>query len=188
MAPEGKKTADRKTRGKPPERKEAFRRRSTQPASRVASSLVSSAMRAKGFAQAEVVTRWAHIVGPELAESTVPVSLRFPRGSRMGATLVVRCPSAFAPLLSHRAERVITMVNSFFGYQAVARIDVQQGPLPRIKRRRPYEKKPLEAEKSDHLTSLVGEGELSPLQEAVKSLGEFVLSGARDDDLPPRKK
>lgn len=168
--------------------KKPSRRRSMQPASRVASSLVSSAIRAKGFAQAEIVTRWAHIVGPELAESTVPISLRFPRGSRIWATLKVRCPSAFAPLLTHKTARVIEMVNSFFGYQAVAKLEIQQGPLPHVRRRRPYEKKPLEKAQSDHLTSLVGDGELSPLQEAVKSLGEFVLSHAREDDGQQGKK
>ncbi|NVJ96734.1 MAG: DUF721 domain-containing protein [Alphaproteobacteria bacterium] len=158
-----------------------------QPASRVASSLVSTAIRKQGFVQAEIVTRWAHIVGPELAESTVPVSLRFPRGSRIGATLRVRCPSAFAPLLTHRGARVIEMVNSFFGYQAVAKMEVQQGPLPPVRRRRPYEKKPLDEAQTDHLSSLVGDGELSPLQEAVKSLGEFVLSHARDEGSDDKK-
>ncbi len=168
--------------------KKPFRRRSTQRASRVASSLVTPALRSKGFAQAEVVTRWAYIVGPELAESTLPVGLRFPRGDRMGATLTVRCESAFAPLLSHKAGRVIEMVNSFFGYQAVAKLDVKQGPLPRQPRKMPYEKRALGQKEADQLRSLVGEGELSPLQEAVKSLGEYVLSEAREAGRRPDKK
>jgi len=168
--------------------KKPFRRRSTQRASRVASALVTPALRAKGFAQAEVVTRWAYIVGPELAESTLPVSLRFPRGDRMGATLTVRCESAFAPLLSHKAGRVIEMVNSFFGYQAVAKLEVKQGPLPRQPRKMPYEKRALGEKEANQLRSLVGEGELSPLQEAVKSLGEYVLSEAREAGQKPGKK
>jgi hypothetical protein len=162
---------------KPPER-----RRKMQQASRVASSLVTPALRARGFAQTEVVTRWAHIVGPELAASTVPVGLRFPRADRMGGTLAVRCESAFAPLLSHKSERVMQMVNSFFGYQAVSKIEVQQGPLPRRPNKKPLEKRPLEKADARELASLVGEGELSPLREAVRSLGEYVLSGTKKAD------
>ncbi len=106
----------------------------------------------------------------------------------MGATLTVRCESAFAPLLSHKAGRVIEMVNSFFGYQAVAKLEVKQGPLPRQPRKMPYEKKALGEKETKQLRSLVGDGELSPLQEAVKSLGEYVLSEAREAGRGPDKK
>ena len=162
-------------------KKRSERRARASSASSVARSLITPAMRKKGFAQVEVITRWPHIVGPELAEATVPTGLRFPRGERMGATLVVRCESAFAPLLTHKAGRVIEMVNSFFGYAAVAKLEVKQGPLPRVKHRRPLEKTPLSDGAKRNLTTLVGDGELSPLREAVKSLGEYVLSGAKKD-------
>lgn len=157
------------------------RLRRTSSASSVARSFLSGAIRKKGFAQVEVITRWPHIVGPDLADSTVPIDLRFPRGERMGATLVVRCEGAFAPLLTHKATRVIEMVNSFFGYAAVAKLEVRQGPLPRKRDRRPIAKAPLTPEAKRNLTTLVGDGELSPLREAVKSLGEYVLSGAKKD-------
>ena len=173
-----KKTPDKKTDDN---KKASGRRRYTASASSVARSLVTPAMRAKGFAQIEVVTRWAHIVGPELAASTVPVSLRFPRGERMGATLVVRCESAFAPLLSHKTGRVVEMVNSFFGYAAVAKVEIKQGPLSRRTHKPLLEKKPLSKEASHNLTTLVGEGKLSPLREAIKSLGEYVFSGSKED-------
>ncbi len=155
------------------------RSRKMQRAGRAASALVSPALRRKGFAQAEVVTRWPQIVGPDLAAFTVPIGLRFPRHDRMGATLFVRCESAFAPLLSHKAPRIMEKVNGFFGYQAVSKLEVKQGPLRRQARRQPLEKQALPKEKAAHLVSLVGEGELSPLREAVKSLGEFVLSDAK---------
>jgi hypothetical protein len=153
----------------------------TSSASSLARSFLSGAIRKKGFAQVEVVTRWPQIVGPELADSTVPVDLRFPRGERMGATLVVRCEGAFSPLLTHKAARVIEMVNSFFGYAAVAKLEIKQGPLPRQRSLKPVEKKPLSVDAERNLATLVGDGELSPLREAVKSLGEYVLSGAKKD-------
>ena len=146
--------------------------------SRSSSALVSKAVRAKGFAEAEVVTRWGRIVGADLARATVPVRLVFPRGERLGATLHVRTESAFAPVLQQRSGVVIELVNRYLGYAAVTRLEVRHGPLPVVKSTAPMEKQPLDAEHQHQLDDLIGNegGELSPLQSAVKSLGEFVLS------------
>jgi len=157
-----------------------FRRFKTTKASRVASSFLSPAIRAKGFAQAEVVTRWPQIVGAELAGSCVPQRLIFPRGERMGAKLVIRCESAFATLLDHKAPHIIDMVNRFFGYGAVAKLEIKQGPLPTDRRRPAKQKRALSGREDKVLGDLVGQGELSPLQEAVKSLGEMVLSNDKE--------
>jgi len=161
-------------------KKKSYRRYKTTSASRVASSLLSPALRAKGFAQAEVVTRWPQIVGPELAGSCVPQRLIFPRGERMGAKLVIRCESAFATLLDHKAPHIIEMVNRFFGYGAVIKIEIKQGPLPTDRRRPAKQKRALSPREDNALGNLVGKGELSPLQEAVKSLGEMVFSNEED--------
>jgi len=161
-------------------KKKTYRRYKTTSAAQAASRLLSPAMRAKGFAQAEIVTRWPHIVGVELARSTVPQRLIFPRGERIGAKLVIRCESAFAPLLEHRTPHIIDMVNRYFGFGAVAKLEIKQGPMPTIKRRPAKQKRPLTAGENTSLTKLVGAGELSPLQEALKSLGEMVLSNEDD--------
>lgn len=168
-----KKRAASKRKAEP---KKVFRRFKAAQASSVARSLISPAMRAKGFAQAEIVARWAHIVGPELAAATVPLRMIFPRGERMGAKLVIRSESAFAPLLAHKSERVIEMVNSFFGYGAVSKLEVKQGPLPKETRKPQLEKKPLASADQAKLGSLIGSESDSPLKEALKSLGELVLS------------
>lgn len=162
------------TRGAKPAR----RRGGVAKLSRTSSALVSRAVRAKGFAEAEIVTRWGRIVGAELARSTVPVRLVFPRGERRGAILHVRAESAFAPVLQQRSGVILELVNRYLGYAAVDRLEVRHGPLPIVQSTAPKEKKPLDAMHQQQLDELVGseKGELSPLQMAVKSLGEFVLS------------
>jgi len=164
--------------------KKSYRRYKTTSAAQAASRLLSPAMRAKGFAQAEIVTKWPHIVGAELAGSTVPQRLIFPRGERMGAKLIIRCESAFAPLLEHRTPHIIDMVNRYFGFGAVAKLEIKQGPIAANKRRPAKQKRPLTATENSSLEKLVGRGELSPLQEALKSLGEMVLSN--EDEKKPR--
>lgn len=155
------------------------RRRRVTKVSRAASPLVSKAIRAKGFAEAEIVTRWGRIVGEELARATVPIKLQFPRGQRAGATLHVRTVSAFAPLLQQRAPHVIELVNRFLGYAAVARMEVKQGPLPDVTVSKELEKRPLNAVQNQRLAEIVGDGDLSPLRAAVKSLGEHVFSNEK---------
>lgn len=156
--------------------KKPFRYFKASKASVLTRKLMSPAMRAKGFAQAEVVQRWAHIVGPELAASTVPMRLIFPRGEKMGAKLIIRCASAFAPLVAHKSDRIIEMVNSFFGYGAVAKLEIKQGPLPRAGRKPQLEKKALSSKDKEKLKAIVGASDESPLREALSSLGEMVLS------------
>lgn len=180
------KTSKSTTTGGRPEKsgagKSAPRRGRVSKLSRTASGLVSKAIRAKGFAEAEVVTRWGQIVGPELARATVPVRLQFPRGERHSATLHVRTESAFAPVLQQRSAHIIELVNRYLGYAAVIRIEVKQGPLTRVATRQPIEKQTLNAGDREKLDSLVGGGELSPLRSAVKSLGEYVLSAKDRSD------
>ena len=176
MATAPKKTKDPKGKAK------TYRRFKALPASRVASSLLSPAIRAKGFAQAEVVTRWPQIVGAELAGSCVPQRMIFPRGERMGAKLVIRCTSAFATLLDHKAPQIIEMVNSFFGYGAVATIEIKQGPIKILRRKPTLTKKQLSEDNQAKLNGLVCGSELSPVQKAVKSLGEMVLSNDKEKE------
>lgn len=144
--------------------------------SRSSSRLISKAVRAKGFAEAEIVTRWARIVGADLSRATVPLKLVFPRGARQGAALHVRTESAFAPIVQQRAPVIIEKVNRYLGYGAVARLEVKQGPLPKTTVQKSLEKGELSQNQQSALTELVGEGELSPLKEAVRNLGELVLS------------
>jgi hypothetical protein len=139
-------------------------------------------MRARGFAEAEIVTKWARIVGPELARATVPLRLAFPRGQRANAVLHVRAESAFAPILQQRSNFIIELVNRYFGYSAVGRIEVKQGPLNIPAMPKQKQKRTLEPARQRSLNAIVGDKDLTPLQLAVKSLGEYVLSNESDEE------
>lgn len=167
MVPAKKTTSDIKTQP---------RRGGMAKLSRSSSRLISKAVRAKGFAEAEIVTRWARIVGADLSRATVPLKLVFPRGARQGAVLHVRTESAFAPIVQQRASSIIDRVNRYLGYPAVARLEVKQGPLPKTAVHKTLEKGALRPDQQAALTDLVGGEELSPLKEAVRNLGELVMS------------
>ena len=89
-----------------------------------------------GFAQADVATHWDDIVGAELARHSLPERITWPRGPggearKAGGTLVVRAAPGRALDLQYETPRLIGRINSYFGYEAVAKLRIVQtaGPL-----------------------------------------------------------
>jgi len=131
-----------------------------------------------GFAQADVVASWDAIVGEELAAVSAPERIKWPRGSgeeaqKQGGTLVIRAAPGRALELQYEASRIISRINSFFGYGAVASLKVMQA----VELARPRPKPPALPEKSVHEQEL-NAVEDTPLREALERLGRGV-AGAR---------
>ena len=71
----------------------------------------------------------------ELAAVSAPERIRWPRGAgeeaqKQGGTLVIRAAPGRALELQYEASRIISRINSFFGYGAVAEIKVMQAVEP----------------------------------------------------------
>lgn len=78
----------------------------------------------RGFAETKLLTHWAEIVGPDIAEMAVPVKVKFGRG--FGGTLVLLTTGAKAPMLEMSREAIITRVNACYGYSAIKDVQVTQ--------------------------------------------------------------
>jgi hypothetical protein len=84
----------------------------------------------RGFAEAAMVAEWAAVVGDVLGNVTQPLKIVFPRGRRDGGTLHVRVAAgAMAVQLQHLEPLVVQRINAYFGYAAVERLVISQGPL-----------------------------------------------------------
>jgi len=88
------------------------------------------AMRQRGFASVEIVTGWPGIVGAALAAETTPERLSFPPGKRLDGTLHVRASGSLALEMQHLEPVILDRINTYFGYRAVARLALAQGPRP----------------------------------------------------------
>ena len=88
-----------------------------------------AAFRRFGFVQSGIVTRWAEIVGPKYAGVSSPESIRFPPGKKADGVLTVTVKSAHAAMMQHIAPEIVERVNRFFGYAAVARLNLKQGRI-----------------------------------------------------------
>ncbi len=168
------------------EKQNSYRSWKTQRAGKVATKLLSKAIRRRGFISAEVLTRWSLIVGTDLADVVIPLQLRFPRGERMGATLDVRTEAAFATMLQHHEPRIIESVNRYFGYKAVAKLAIRQGPLPKRRPKKAAVVPPLSIsgrKKLDEVLALTkGAGKATDLQKTVAKMMESVLRRSENQD------
>ncbi len=143
----------------------------------VASAKVTrAAFRRRGFAEARVLTRWPAIVGDELAACSCPERLSFPPGRGTGGTLHLRVAGGFATELQHLAPLVVERINTFFGFPAVARLTMTQGPLPAPARAGRRRGRPLhEAEEAALGDSVAGTAD-PELRAALCELGRKVAA------------
>jgi hypothetical protein len=107
------------------------------------SDVFSDAYARQGFAARELVTRWAQIIGPELAAHCEPLKMQWPRPvegqPQEPATLVLRVEGPMALEIQHASDVILQRINRFFGWSAVGRLALRQGPLSRRERPRPLQ-------------------------------------------------
>src|ERR1700675_3686913 len=108
---------------------------SAKPLSVLLSDLFSDAYAKQGFAARELVTRWVEIAGPEMAAHSEPLKIQWPRPvegqPQEPATLVLRVDGPMALEIQHASDVLLERVNRFFGWSAVGRLALRQGPLSR---------------------------------------------------------
>lgn len=85
----------------------------------------------RGFAEADLLSNWAAIVGPELAARCTVRKLERPRRGAGGeGVLTLRVEAGFALELQHLEPQLLERINSHFGYRAVGRLRLLQAPAP----------------------------------------------------------
>ena len=146
----------------------------------LARPLLSPALRKQGFAQNEIVTRWREVVGALLASRSMPERLRFPQGERIDGTLFIRVESSFALEFQHLTPQILERVNTFYGYRAVAKLVMKQGPIPRPAVRPAAADKPLPAEAHAGLEHSLEGLKSGPLKDALNRLGRRLLADGKD--------
>src|SRR5712691_10656031 len=109
-----------------------------RPLSELLGATLSDALKTQGFASAEILARWADIVGPEIAAHSEPMKINWPRAvgdqAAEPATLILRVEGPAAIEIQHLTAVILERVNRFFGWQAIGRIALRQAPLKRRER------------------------------------------------------
>jgi hypothetical protein len=129
-------------------------------------------------AQRELMTRWPAIVGEALARHTAPDKLTPARTKGHGATLRVRAISSVAIELQHREPQILERINQHFGYTAVTRLTIVQGPLPQTRRRQGHRLPRVSPDQEKAAAAAVAGIADDDLAAALTGLGQRVMAGS----------
>lgn len=132
----------------------------------------------RGFAEAQLVAQWPAIIGDSLAAGVIPEKLSFPRGERRDGTLHLRVAPGLGLEVQHREPVLIERINAFFGYRAVARLALKQGPPAAAAPAAPPKRK-LEAAERQLLARDLAAIDDDALKTALQRLGEAVIGSAK---------
>jgi hypothetical protein len=132
----------------------------------------------RGFSEAQLIAQWPAVIGEALARHMAPERISFARGGRRDGTLRLRVEPGFALEAQHREPQLLERINAFFGYRAVARLALVQGPLPRGHAPRPMPRALGENERQA-LDRRLADIEDPGLRDALRRLGEAVMGSGK---------
>lgn len=159
------------------------RARSSRPLSRMIDRLTKSMLGRQGFAHGAIVTKWPDIVGQDMARHTQPEKIVFSRDGVSGGTLHLRCESgAQATEIQHLEPQILERINTFFGYKAVVRVKLIQGPLPKPKGDKLAKPpRPLTEEETKNLAQTVAVvDDNDELRQSLERLGQSIIARSSD--------
>lgn len=149
---------------------------SAKPLSVLLSDVFSDAYARQGFAARELVTRWTEIAGPEISAHCEPLKMQWPRPVEgqpaEPATLVLRVEGPMALEIQHASDVILERVNRFFGWHAVGRLALRQGPLSR--RQKPAAPLKPDASRVEEVAKTLSSIEDKELRAALARLGASI--------------
>lgn len=147
-------------------------------ASEETATILSPLHRRRGFAQADIITRWSEIVGPTMADQCRPERLQWPRDESAGdgAALHMVVAHGWATEVQHMEPVIVERVNRFFGWRAVGRLKLRQANIEPRRRPAAPKTRPLTDAEKAQLDKLV-EGVADPrLKESLRRLGATIFA------------
>ena len=149
----------------------------------VVDKLSSRAFRRYGFARKEILMRWPEIVGSALAECCAPERLSFNKQENKGGTLHVRVEGSLALEIQHFEPIILERINGFYGYEAVAKLKLLQGPIyNNLRRKRAAKKIILTEEQKQELKEKLSGVQDKILYQTLFNLGASILDEGK---MPP---
>ncbi len=150
------------------------RRAGGRPLARFVPGLTRQAFAERGFHEAAILADWTAIVGEDLADKCAAIQL-----GGDGA-LVVRADGATATALQHMEPQILDRIATYFGFRAVKRLTLRQGPVVS----RPPETPSARVDgppPSESLESALREMPDEPLRQALLRLGSRVDAACDED-------
>ncbi len=173
------------TKGHPSEVRKPMRAGKSASLNTLVRRLTQPLLGKRGFADGRMVADWTEIAGPLLARSSLPLRIAYARGERTNGTLHLKvAPGGLATEIQHVEPILIERINGHFGYRAVARLSLIQGPLPPPPPE-PVPIPPLDSEAEAKLERTLAGVKDPALRARLESLGRAVLRPRPDKGKKP---
>ncbi len=161
-------------------------RRLLPPVAKQVAATTRAIFKARGFQQDHILRHWVEIVGPSLAEMSLPEKLAFPRGRQggnnrraEGGTLTVRVDGPAGLEFAHQEPQILERINGYYGYRAIVRLKLLQAPLPLPKTTRKRTVLPLNETEEAALKAETADINSPALRAALEMLGRKILGTRR---------
>lgn len=148
----------------------------TQTLDKLMQRITRPAKRKRGFAEERILMEWATIVGPALAQYTVPQKMTFEKNQQTGGRLYILAEPAWAMELQYMEPVVLDKIAGFFGYRAVSRLIIKQGP---VVHKQTKATKPKICTENKPLPELPSDVEDDELRNALQKLARMVYDSSK---------
>lgn len=153
------------------------RRRGTSALGAAIARLTKPIFAKRGLAAGAIVAEWAAIVGPKLADESAPEKIVYPTGQNTEGTLHLRVANGgLAVELQHLQPLLLERINGYFGYRAVARLRLTQGPMTKPPARAGGAPRALEPAEEEALARSLADVADPDLRARLEALGRAILA------------
>jgi len=129
----------------------------------------------RGLADGTIITDWNIIAGEHLAGHSQPEQISYSKGSESGSLHLRIDSGSMATEIQHLQPLLIERINSYFGYKAIDRLKVIQGPLPKKKSKQQWSPRNLESHEENQLVKSLMDVKDDDLRVVLKTLGRAVI-------------
>jgi len=92
---------------------------------------VKKILKKRGFTELELLKNWEDIVPEKYVKLMFPIKIK-PNSQKDGGHLVLKVDPSIAFAVEHEKEKLIKKINTFFGYQAIIKLELIQEKIKTI--------------------------------------------------------
>lgn len=137
--------------------------------------IVRPVFKARGLMEGKIITHWAQIVGERFARLALPEKITFPKGKKKEGTLYLSVTSSSSLLIHYGQGLILEHVNTFFGYKAISKLQMNHGFIPPKVEAEKVPPPPLAQAEKEWLEQQIQSIADPELKTSLESLGEAIF-------------
>ena len=165
-------------------RKTPRKRRPARHVSELVGKIMEPVLSRRSGMTIDLLNAWPELAGEEYRDFTRPEKINWPNRAHENepfkpGILIVACDGARAVFFQHDLSRICARVNVFFGFSAIAKINIVQKPVIAYrapKKRKPVNLNPQQTEKLDKILDHIDDPEL---KQKLEQFGRGVMARNR---------